>query len=195
MMPSTSNYQDYRDLPPQQGTRHVSDSNMTKYNNYYKPQQYRGQSTSSDSAFHHQNNQYAPGQSQYAPVRSQTPSYDRPPLSQPPRGQTPSYEQEQRNMNYRNNNYQVFPRGATPTNVPTGSHWNYAEDSEMRRGNIHMTSGANINSNRDVHRQEMLTPRDGNYGNTPLGYSDPVYSAMAGKRPVKSLQQPNSAKV
>lgn len=167
---------------------------MNKYNNYYKPPP-RGQSTS-DIGYHHQNNQYHPGHQQLGPARAQTPNYDRAP--QVVRGPTPSYEQEQRSINFRTNNgnYQVFPRGATPTNLTSGNNWNYAEDSDLRRGNVHI-GGSHVNSNRDqlMHRQEVLPPSGGNYGNQSIAYRDPVYSAMAGKRPVKSLQQPNSAKV
>lgn len=203
-MPGTSNYQDYRDFP-QQGTRHVSDSNVSKYSNLYKPN-LRGQSTSSELGYQHPNNQYNPGHQPLVSARGPTPSFDRPPQ---PRGPTPSYEVEQRNLNYRNNNsnYQVFPRGGTPTNLNSGSHWNYADDPEMRRGNVNV-SGSNIIQNREhmIPKHEVLPPSGGNYGNQPggnygnqpsgnYGYRDPVYSAMAGKRPVKSLQQPNSAKV
>lgn len=191
-MPGTSNYQDYRDLPSQPGARHVSDSNVNKYNNFYKGP-LRGQSTSSDIGYQQTNNQYQSGYQQVVPGRGQTPLFDRPPIQH--RGPTPSYEQEQRNMNYRNNNgnYQLFPRGGTPTNMNTGTQWNYAEDPEMRHGNTNIT-GSNFSRDHMTPRQD-LPPSGGNYGNQSSAYRDPVYTAMAGKRPVKSLHQPNSAKV
>ena len=196
----TSNYQDYRDIQP--GNRHISDSNISKYSNFYRPPS-RGQTSLTDMNYHHQNNQYHPqNQPQHSSgvlPRGPTPSHDK--QQQYPfgshRGQTPTNEYD-RNVNSRNanGNYQVFHRIQTPQNVIVGERRNYADYDELRRGNMN-GNRTNLNSNRDhVTRQEVLPPGGGNYSNSSYAYRDPVFTSVAGKRPVKSLsQQPNSAKV
>lgn len=206
----TSNYQDYRDIQPSTN-RHVSDSNMSKYSNFYPPPP-RGQSSLTDQTF--QSNQYSqqPQHSSGIPrgptpthdrftsntgiQRGPTPTHDR--LAQHTgiqRGPTPSYDY---NTNIRsvNGNYQMFHRVQTPQTVPAGDRWNYVDSDDLRRGNFN-TNRTNLNSNRDhLTRQEVLPPSGGNYSNSSYAYRDPVFTSVAGKRPVKSLtQQPNSAKV
>ncbi|XP_045168371.2 partitioning defective 3 homolog isoform X3 [Mercenaria mercenaria] len=194
----TSNYQDYRDIQPQ-GTRLISDSNISKYSNFYRPPS-RGQTSLTDMNFHHQNNQYHQQQQHSSVVpRGPTPSQDRQP--QHPfgiqRGQTPTNEYD-RNTNFRNANgsYQGVHRVQTPQNVIVSDRRNYAEYDDLRRGNMNVNR-TNLNSNKDhVTRQEVLPPSGGNYSNSSYAYRDPVFTSVAGKRPVKSLsQQPNSAKV
>lgn len=55
-------------------------------------------------------------------------------------------------------------------------------------------------ANNYAYRQDLDPPPSaGNYGNGVYGYRDPLFTSMAGKRPVQTLQQqqqqPNSAKV
>lgn len=168
---------------------HVSDSNVTKYSNFYRPPS-RGQTALTDQNYQSQNNQYHQQQQQQhssGVPRGPTPSQDR-------QGQNP-YD---RNTNFRNSNgnYHSSHRVQTPQTVNVGDKWNYTEHDEIRKGNLNVNR-TNLNVNPDhVTRQEVLPPSGGNYSNSSYAYRDPVYTAMAGKRPVKSLsQQPNSAKV
>ncbi|XP_052798357.1 partitioning defective 3 homolog isoform X4 [Mya arenaria] len=192
------NYQEYRDLGGQSSARHVSDSNVAKYSNFYRPPS-RGTSTSSmdPNLYHHPppNNQFYANN--FGSNRGPTPSYDRPPPPQPQgpqRGPTPVHDPDHRTAHFRNNagNYQVIQRG-TPTNFSSGDRQNYSEDSDMRHGN-----GNVVHSNNYAHRHEArvhpMAP--GNFSNAGMAYREPVFTSVAGKRPVKSLtQQPNSAKV
>lgn len=49
--------------------------------------------------------------------------------------------------------------------------------------------------NRQLYGRQEPPPGGGYYGDNLFTYKDPVYPAVAGKRPVQSLSQPGSAKV
>ncbi|KAL3831306.1 hypothetical protein ACJMK2_023076 [Sinanodonta woodiana] len=59
--------------------------------------------------------------------------------------------------------------------------WRHAEDSELQK---------NV-----LPKRTDMPHTVGYYGNPNMAYRDPVHSAMAGKRTVQTLTQPNSAKV
>ena len=74
-------------------------------------------------------------------------------------------------------------RGPTPT-----QDWYHNRTRDVQRDSVP--------SNRDIPQSEGYNSRNGGfYGNANMGYRDPVFSAIGGKRPVKTLGQPNSAKV
>ncbi|KAL4222826.1 Partitioning defective 3 [Mactra antiquata] len=184
----TSNYQDYRDIQ-QPGTRLHSDSNVSKYSNFYRPPS-RGQTTLTDQNYqpvHMHSSQYSGGL-----ARGPTPTHERNPQHSLgiQRGVSPSQEQERNFRTNSSGNYQVVHKTQTPQSVNFGDKFNYSDESDVRRGNVNVDR-TNVN-----FRPEVLPPSGGNYGNSSYAYRDPVFSSMAGKRPVKSLsQQPNSAKV
>ena len=207
-----SNYQDYRDLardpgtldPPPPHARHVSDSNMNRYGSNFQRPTPRGTSTSSmDPNLYHgptknTNNQFYGNN--YSSGRGPTPTYDnRPPSAQAGfvgRGPTPVQYQDQegRSTNFHSNhgNYQVIHRDS-PININSGENtrWNNTDKTDIQRGNGHVT-----HSNNYAHMSELQPLGPGNYGNAGLAYREPVFTSIAGKRPVKSMtQQPNSAKV
>ncbi|KAH3721429.1 hypothetical protein DPMN_064353 [Dreissena polymorpha] len=178
------NYGNYQD-PPLSGARHVSDSNVAKFSNVYRPAS-RGTSSSSMETNIH-NPSYQHNYVKNSVVNPVQP-FDRLP-NHPLNNQrgTPVQDHE-RISNYRNiaggqgqnnSNYQVVNRN-TPTNF-----------TPLERRSI---------ANNYPYRQDLdPPPSSGSYGNSVYGYRDPVFTSMAGKRPVQTLQQqqqqPNSAKV
>ena len=148
------------------------------------------------------------------PHRGPTPSRDLQIQSGPPRGQTPSFEgggsvplSYGNNTNYAN--YHTTHQGPTPSREmnqpgPTprdlyiADKRHYSEDSAFRATDLNNGNAfSNYSHNRDhVTHQDNRTAGGGSYGNSMQAYREPVYTSMAGTRPVKPLStQPNSAKV
>ena len=96
------------------------------------------------------------------------------------RGPTPQADQRFREPTP---NFDQRVRGPTPT-----QDWYHNRTRDIPRDFVP--------TNKDIPQSEGYSSRNGGfYGNTNMAYRDPVFSAMAGKRPVKTLGQPNSAKV
>lgn len=178
-----SNYQDYGDIL-QPGPRLYSDSNVSKFSNFYRPPS-RGQLIVTDK--NHPNINQHPSKFPGDVTQGSIPAHEKHVQHSLETQRGLSQSQEQEHL-IRNNtgNYQVIHK---TQNMNFGEKWNYSDESGLGKHNVNINR-TNVNS-----RQEMPLS-GGNYGNSSYAYRDPVFSAMAGKRPVKSLsQQPNSAKV
>lgn len=192
------NYQDYNEIP-RQNPRHVSDSHLPNYP-FMRPSS-RGPVPVIDPSHYPQS---------AGPFRGQGVMFTQHQQGLP-RGPTPSHEQEgfvkyNSTSNANANNYtQYGQRGQPAPNVneffgPIAPNMNdtryYGDDTQMQLRAINK-QGYNSRDHNLMQRQQEVVPPSGNhYGNATMAYRDPVYTAMAGKRPVKSLSsQPTSAKV
>ncbi|KAK3587877.1 hypothetical protein CHS0354_019766 [Potamilus streckersoni] len=112
-------------------------------------------------------------------------------LAFPEQSNHANYQDYNEINNYGNHNHGDIQSRITPDyfsqRPPSRGHnsaaeqWRYAEDSELQR---------NV-----LPKRTDMPPTIGYFGNPNMAYRDPVHSAMAGKRTVQTLTQPNSAKV
>ena len=181
-----TNYQDFNEITNYpHSNMHVSDSNIRQ--GYYRPQS-RGQVTS-NSDYPHSRGPISSTSSDQPRSRGPTPHFDQrfreptPSLDQRLRGPTPT-NLDQRFRNPTPTNLDQHYRGPTPS-----QDWYNSDNRDLTRNYKHINK-------ENISQNEGYSARNGGYyGNANIGYRDPVVSAMAGKRPVKSLGQPNSAKV
>ena len=205
-LPNT-NYQDYSDINTYpHGNSHVSDTNLPQ--GYYRPQS-RGQMTSSASSdFSHSRGPISSTSSDQPRSRGPTPQVDQrfreptPVQDQRVRGPTPSAVEQRLRGQTPTNFEQGFRRptpdpgyrGPTPDQGfrgPTPTQDRYHSDNRDVQKHYIPANKENIS----LQNQGYSSRNGGFHGNVNTGYRDPVFSAMVGKRPVKAMGQPNSAKV
>ena len=202
-----TNYQDYNEINNYpHGNIHISDPNIQQ--GFYRPQS-RGPVTSS-SDFSHLRGQISSTSSDQPRTRGPTPQVDQ-------RFREPTPVQDQRARGATPINIDQRLRGPTPTNQEQGfrrpapeqgfrgptpdqgfrgptptQDWYHSDNRDIQRNPAKIMPSTKENISQT---QGYGTRNGGFYGSANVAYRDPVFSAMAGKRPVKTLGQPNSAKV